>query len=621
MSLRARALQLGLSGLFVLSVLGALVVLEPGHPQVQPGADMLSSGTLCAQADPMMPCAGAPVTLPFFGPFSGPEGATLRMEFNLPSRSDAAQTGPMALYFPLFSDGLDVFVNDVPVLRTAPPGGPYWHWNRPAYVRVPGALLNGALLNGALLKGGDRLTLILHGAPRFETALMPVHFGPDSVLRDRFAWRRTATLEVARLGLGLTLLCSLAMIALAVVRRRDGVYKWAALSGLSAAVLSLHYAAQRPPLPELVWQVVWTVSVPLLVAALHRFIRRFLRRPQNREEHLSLAFVAVSAVVMTGIALWAPHYVLIASAGIHAVVLGITFYLLAIFLRDRRFTTRGRFLTLYGAMCITAALALHDALFLYPRPPLVAMQLGQFMPLVFMFVTGWLVLMQLVTALNRQEALAGKLRQRVIDRSRALRRTTDRLEVSERETLLAGERERIMMDLHDGVGGHLVNALAGLRQAPHSDPQLREVLEQAQTDLGLMVDSLYNPGDVVVLLGALRARVEPLLERQGLRFDWQVEENPRLPDPGPSANIDLLRIVQEFVTNTLKHADAACIRVQTGARHLCLADDGRGISPTEVETGVRRGHGLASMRRRAGRIGAQMSLTGGAEGTVLRLDW
>lgn len=246
------------------------------------------------------------------------------------------------------------------------------------------------------------------------------------------------------------------------------------------------------------------------------------------------------------------------------------------------------------------------------------MQLGQFTPMVFMVVTGWLVVMQLAGALRRQEILAAKLRERVILRTRALRRTTDALAEKEREMLLTAERQRIMMDLHDGVGGHLVNALAGLRQSPNADPHLRDLLEEAQTDLGLMVDSLYNPGDVVGLLAAIRSRLEPVLERQGLRFDWQVEEEPQLPKPGPSNSIDLLRIVQEFITNTIKHAQASCITVETGARYLCLADDGRGMDPVAPAP---RGHGLGSMRRRAERIGAEMSLTSDAGGTVLRLEW
>lgn len=593
--------RIALSLLIVTLLLGLLVLIAPGKPRPVDGVALLSRVTVCADPRPGVPCEATPAQLPVHGAI----GQTLRLQADLPRADRGTAPGPMALHFPQLSDGLDVYLNGMPVLHTAPDGGPYWHWNRPAYLRLPATLLTGR----------DRLELVVHSAPLFAPSLAPFQFGPDLVLHDVFRLRQMATRDVAWLGLLLTVLCTAGLAALAVVRRRDRVYHWAALAGASATVLSLHYAAWRPPLPEALWQAVWTVSVPLLVAALHRFIRRFLRRPRDRAETATLWFALLSVPVML---LLPDRHLLIGAAAIHTVVLGITLYLLALFVRDRRHTTRGRFLTLYLSMALTAALALHDAVFLYVRPPPVTMQLGQFMPLVFMFVTGWLVLMQLVTALARQEALAGRLRLRVIERSRALRRTADRLEQSERETLVAQERQRIMMDLHDGVGGHLVNALAALRQAPDADPLLRDVLEEAQTDLGLMVDSLDNPGDVVALLAALRARLEPVLERQGLRFDWRVEDEPRLPDPSPTANINLLRIVQEFVTNTIKHAGADRITVQTGATRLRLADNGRGFDPGAVPL---RGQGVASMRRRAALIGIRVDLRSGPDGTEMRLDW
>ncbi|QYX55973.1 hypothetical protein K1T73_12980 [Roseovarius sp. SCSIO 43702] len=596
-----------LSVLLTLTLLAALVWLAPGRVTPLPGATMIDRAILCSDPAPQAQCVGDPVPLPFFGGLSGAVGDVVRLRVTAGATAQGGD-GPQAMFFPLFSDALTVFVGQTPVLRTATGAETPWHWNRPAYVRVP----------EPLQAGEAPVDLVLRSAPWFEVSLMPFHAGPDAALRDAYLWRATLTRDVARFGLLLALLCTVGMTGLAVTRRGDKVYRWAAIAGAAATVLSLHYASTRPPLPAPLWQALWTVSVPILIAALHRFIRRFLRRRPDGFETATLAFALGSVPVMFVMALAWPQWLLAASALVHAVALVITIYLLSIFLRDRRFTTPGRFATLYVAMSVTAALALHDALYFYLRPPPVAMQLGQFMPMVFMFVTGWLVLMQLVTALGRQEALAAKLRERVILRSQTLRRTADALKAREREMLLTAERQRIMMDLHDGVGGHLVNALAGLRHSDNADPHLRDLLEEAQTDMGLIIDSLYNPGDVAGLLAMMRARLEPMLERQGLRFDWQVEDEPQMPDPGPSSNIDLLRIVQEFVTNTSKHAQASCITVQTGRRHLCLTDDGRGL---DMEAPARRGHGLASMRRRAARIGATLTLTGGEGGTTLRLDW
>ncbi|MFP7674916.1 sensor histidine kinase [Marivita sp. S0852] len=589
-------LSLGTVGIFLVM----LFALGPVH-EAPPGAVVIDQVTSCDGLVPDGPCDGPAVTLPLLGEIE----TKLRVRAVVPV-PDVDDAGPLALYFPRFADGLDVYLDGALILRTAPEGGPYWHWSAPSHVRIPQEMVTGP---------GVTLDIIIHSAPLFPPMLAPFQFGPDRVLSQSFEHRARLTVDVAWFGLLLALLCTIGLSVLAVVRRRDRVYHWAAFAGAATTVLSLHYLGQNPPVPDAVWMVIWTATVPFLVASLHRFIRRFLRRRTDTAERVTLGYAVVALIVM---ALTPEPYLLIMSALVQCGMLGITFYLLSILIRDRRFTTPGRFATLYGAASLTAALATHDAMFLYLSPPPVDMQLGQFMPLVFMFVTGWLVVVQLVTALARQEALSDRMRGRIIERTRALRQTARQLEASEREALLAQERQRIMMDLHDGVGGHLANALAGLRQSPLPDLHLREVLEEAQTDLGLMVDSLYNPGDVVSLLGALRARIEPMLERQGVVFDWQVEETPRLPNPTPTSNINLLRIVQEFITNVLKHADADCITVITGRSHILLKDDGKGF---DVAAAQGQGHGLRSQARRAGAIGARLTLESDAEGSRLFLGW
>ncbi|MCL3883284.1 hypothetical protein [Marivita sp. GX14005] len=596
----ACCVRLALSLGVVAIMLAALIAVGPNEDAPR-RAVSIETAILCSTAFPEDPCDGVPVALPVTGAVE----TKLRIRVETPVPQNPGP-GPMALYFPRFADGLDVYLDGALVLRTAPEGGPYWHWSTPAYTRLPQEILP---------QGRATLDIVVHSAPLFPPMLAAFQFGPDQVLAQRYALRARLTGDVAWFGLLLALLCTAGLAVLAVVRRRDRVYHWAAFAGAATAMLSLHYLGSSPPIPDALWMVIWTATVPFLVACLHRFIRRFLRRRTDTAEQVTLGYAVLSLAVM----LMTPEpYLLIMSGLVQCGMLAITLYLLATLIRDRRFTTRGRFATLYGAASFTAALAVHDAMFLYLSPPPVDMQLGQFMPLVFMFVTGWLVVVQLVTALAHQEALSDRMRGRIIERTRALRQTARQLEASEREALLAQERQRIMMDLHDGVGGHLANALAGLRQSPHSDPHLREVLEEAQTDLGLMVDSLYNPGDVVSLLGALRARIEPMLERQGVCFDWQVEETPRLPNPTPTCNINLLRIVQEFITNVVKHAGATRITVVTGGSHILLCDDGKGF---DVSAAGRRGHGLRSQRVRARAIGATLQLESDGRGSRLFLGW
>jgi signal transduction histidine kinase len=84
-----------------------------------------------------------------------------------------------------------------------------------------------------------------------------------------------------------------------------------------------------------------------------------------------------------------------------------------------------------------------------------------------------------------------------------------------------------------------------------------------------------------------------------------------------------MRIVQEAITNVVKHAGAATVTVRTGESpgaggaagvFIEVADDGRGIAADAP-----RGRGLANMARRASRIGGGLDVRSNGRGTTVRL--
>jgi signal transduction histidine kinase len=98
-----------------------------------------------------------------------------------------------------------------------------------------------------------------------------------------------------------------------------------------------------------------------------------------------------------------------------------------------------------------------------------------------------------------------------------------------------------------------------------------------------------------------------------------VSDLPRLADLGAPQVLQIMRILQEAVTNVLKHAGARTLTVRTdggGARGVSveIADDGRGLDGTT--TG---GRGFQNMRRRADAIGAALEIVGTPPGTRVRL--
>ena len=249
-------------------------------------------------------------------------------------------------------------------------------------------------------------------------------------------------------------------------------------------------------------------------------------------------------------------------------------------------------------------------------------------PLIGLATAAGLVV-SLARALDAAQRLNIGLERRVEDKHRELDASYARTAILERDRAIAGERERMMRDMHDGTGGQLVSALAMVEGGDVPRDAVAEALREALTDLRLMIDSL-EPGepDLLALLAHARARLEPRLERHGLRFAWEVEDVPAPDRFGPEQSLHLMRVFQEAVTNAVKHARATTISVRTGTArdtrgrdcaYVEVADDGCGFSGAQNGATGTPGRGLRNMRGRAEELGGQLVVSSVAQGTAVRL--
>lgn len=204
--------------------------------------------------------------------------------------------------------------------------------------------------------------------------------------------------------------------------------------------------------------------------------------------------------------------------------------------------------------------------------------------------------------------------------SEALRTEQQRASAAERERTLLLERQRLMRDMHDGVGSHLI-ALLRLAESGASGAAMADLLRGAIEDLRLTIDSLEPlEHDLATLLATLRHRAGRQLEGAGLKLDWAMADMPPLPWLEPAQALQVLRLVQEAITNVVKHAQARTLSVSArpdgDALEVCIADDGCGFDPAAASAG----HGLDSMRRRAADLGATLALhSGPGRGSIVRL--
>ncbi|MBO1326498.1 hypothetical protein K2X14_15220 [Acetobacter sp. TBRC 12305] len=201
-----------------------------------------------------------------------------------------------------------------------------------------------------------------------------------------------------------------------------------------------------------------------------------------------------------------------------------------------------------------------------------------------------------------------------------LRDTYERLHQIEQRELLVAERQRLMRDMHDGLGSTLTGAI---HMADHaaSHEVLAQTLKDCLFDLKLTVDSLEPvDADLLMLLANLRFRLTPRLRAQGVMLEWAVTPLPPLQWLTPSSALHILRILQEVITNILKHAQASHIRLSTETEPpgilVRVEDNGLGFCPDQR---TNEGRGLHNICWRANALAGRVDWRLGNPGTNFML--
>jgi len=190
----------------------------------------------------------------------------------------------------------------------------------------------------------------------------------------------------------------------------------------------------------------------------------------------------------------------------------------------------------------------------------------------------------------------------------------ERLSQTETERATLEERTRLARELHDGLAQDLWFAkLKHERLVPLVPADARPLADEVTVALDAAISEAKQAG-VTMRTGVDRDR--PLYEllsetleefgaRSGLRADFSGADLPNSLSPRKQAEV--LRIVQEALTNVRKHADATVVRlsaeVSDGRLMLGITDNGRGFRPDESSGD---GLGLQGMKERARLMGGEL---------------
>ncbi len=192
----------------------------------------------------------------------------------------------------------------------------------------------------------------------------------------------------------------------------------------------------------------------------------------------------------------------------------------------------------------------------------------------------------------------------------------------EREAILE-ERRRIAREIHDGVAQSL--SYLNLKTKSVSDlltskdtvqaltelNEIREVVQDTYEDIRESIDQLSTEIKSVSILAAMSNYIREFSSNNGIPVNLEVSKPfARL---SPVAELQLLRIAQEALTNVRRHAMASGVEVTlrntADSVEMIVRDNGKGFNLEELDEYAPGYHGLTIIKERAEGLGGNVLIT------------
>jgi signal transduction histidine kinase len=534
--------------------------------------------------------------------------AWYRLSFELPR----APAEPWLVYLPRMRDGGEIFLNNELLASVRKSDAQHVvRWMRPHAFPVP---------PGRLRAGANTLHVRVPGVA--DQSMGTVHAGPEAELRPVHDARHFVVYTSAQITVVFAVITALFVITIWIRRRMAFDFGLFGLATLFWGVRTLSFVLEVYSHGG--WhamRVLHYASTGGFVIAMTLFMLRYAGLRAPKFERALIAYWPTGPLLLAvGGLQWheaVDRYYQAGLIGISTVMLGTVFY------AGWRLRTPGA-LALCSGVLVGLALGVHDYLlsqgwFDYERPYVL-----HFGADLLILIVGILLADRFVRSLREAERAGERLAEQVREKERELAANYERLTSLERERAVADERQRIMQDMHDGLGSQLLTSLAAVERGALDRKGMAQVLREAMDDMRLAIDTL-SPGREGLLeaLGNLRYRLEPRFREAGVALQFRYRDLPeRLEVPAENA-LQILRVLQESLTNVLKHSGARAVAIEVALERgperlvLRIADDGGGFD----QAAPSRGRGLSGMRRRAQRIGATLDVAADNGGTRITLAY
>jgi signal transduction histidine kinase len=528
-----------------------------------------------------------------------------------------------SVFLPRFTNGVEVAVNGMVILDSRRnPDANRPDRNTPEIAVIPASLLR---------DGPNNLTIRLLVWGPLTGFLDRVYVGPDEMLRPSYQRRTLLFVTLPVVFSAWQAILAVILAIMWVMRRHEPAY------GLLAAAMALGVASEFLPVAVDQSQysklnAILIVSAPLQSAFVLTFAILFLGWKWPRYGPLLFA----PGLLLIAIGLFGDK-MLTGESFVFIGVPTVGLYLALLALIVARSVSKRQNVANFMLGCAVSVVLtcwMYDQLSVLQLIPgrIFVARLSYSAMLV---AIGAGLTWRFARALNQVDSFAGRMVTQVRQAEDKLKASFAREEERAHAAALALERTRLMRDLHDGLGGQLVSIVALSERGDASAP-IGEAARAALKDLRLVIDSMDDiGGDLMLALGSWRERATAQLRPHDIALDWRVvtpQGLPVHPELRPWHVIQIVRLLDEALTNAVKHAGARRIAVSietlTDASGLAygrvtVEDDGKGFALTPdggaAALGQKAARGLRNMRSRAARCGAELELNSGAGGTRMRL--
>lgn len=596
-------------------LVGALLFLQclPAKANNSGAIHLVAANVLTTAGGSFEPPSAAPVidvsavgwknvALPYVIPralaHSGPDPiVTTWLRIAIPA--SATQGGSPYLYLPRWQTigKIAVYLDGSLVQRSQ--GGGVWNgYNHPLW--IPLSSQDGQTPAEVLI----RLDHLVSAGGAVSTAWV----GEQQALQQAYFIRQFIQTKVPEVSSAAFLFIGVFALGVWLKRRHETLYLLFFISSLLAYVRCLHYYVGLKPLiiPEAWFSWLTLNSASMLTLTVYAFAFRIHRRRYPRLE-ICLAVLVIAAMLVTlpSVSVMPMMASLLPLA--YLILFGVVVILSAVmcYASWRNRSREGLVLSFWQLLIVP--FYIYDWMLQNYLINIENLYLLPYWIIGTSFIFMALVLRRYLGALNKMELANMKLESQLKQREAKLIESYEKLRQAERQQVLNDERQRLIRDMHDGVGSSLVSALMAVEHNRADQIDVAEILRECIDDLRLTIDSLEPlDADLLLLLASLRHRLNSRLQQAGMALDWQMDAELRLDWLSPSSALQIMRMLQEIFTNILKHARATSIRVEgTKLEHavvIRVEDNGRGFSGEIGATG----RGLANLKHRAHSIQASV---------------